>query len=481
MSAPTGPEPDAVTVVADVREGEYGDRVAAVEPGGAEFIPLDERHGKPIALFWTWISPNLEFATVFVGCLPVLFFGQSLTMAILAILLGTGLGSFSQAVLAARGPQYGVPQMILSRIPFGFFGNVLPAGLNAVVAGIGWFAVNSVSGALALNALLHIPSALALLIVTLAQITIAFLGYNFIHFFERVAVPVLVIAFVLAAVWTLPKAGFAAPSQGQGLGGFLLTLGATFGYAAGWNPYASDYTRYLKGAREGRAAGWWSAAGIFLSCVLLEIVGAVSASGLTGKYLADNAVPTAVFVSPMPALVGDLVLLAIAIGAISANAINVYSGALSFLALGIKAHVDRLRAIVALVFGVVGFVVAYTALGDAGKKYEGFLLVISYWIGPWLAVVFVDQFLRRGHEVSGFLFDRRHNPIAGWASMGVGGAVSIWLFANQYGTYVGPVPTKYASFGDFTFEAGFVIAAVLYFVLYQLQRDRTDEVLVIPD
>ena len=37
-------------VVAEVREGTYGDRVVAVEPGGAEFIPLDERHGSPIKL-----------------------------------------------------------------------------------------------------------------------------------------------------------------------------------------------------------------------------------------------------------------------------------------------------------------------------------------------------------------------------------------------------------------------------------------------
>ena len=33
-----------------VREGEYGDRVITVEPGGAEFIPLHERHGKPLQL-----------------------------------------------------------------------------------------------------------------------------------------------------------------------------------------------------------------------------------------------------------------------------------------------------------------------------------------------------------------------------------------------------------------------------------------------
>ena len=34
-----------------VREGDYGERVARVEPGGVEYISLKERHGKPIQLF----------------------------------------------------------------------------------------------------------------------------------------------------------------------------------------------------------------------------------------------------------------------------------------------------------------------------------------------------------------------------------------------------------------------------------------------
>ena len=34
-----------------VREGSYGTQVFEVEPGGAEFIPLNERHGRPLQLF----------------------------------------------------------------------------------------------------------------------------------------------------------------------------------------------------------------------------------------------------------------------------------------------------------------------------------------------------------------------------------------------------------------------------------------------
>ena len=46
---------------------EYGSKATAVEPGGAEPIPLADRHGRPSQMFWTWVSPNMEFATIFVG------------------------------------------------------------------------------------------------------------------------------------------------------------------------------------------------------------------------------------------------------------------------------------------------------------------------------------------------------------------------------------------------------------------------------
>src|SRR5215470_1217517 len=240
-----------------VREGEYGDRLIAVEPGGAEFIPLHERHGRPLQLFWTWTSPNMEFATIFVGVLAVAAFGLSFTQAVLAILLGSALGGITHALLSARGPRYGVPQMVQSRLGFGYWGNILPAGINAVVAGIGWFAVNSISGALALNTLTHMPQVLCLLIVVLVQIIVAFFGHNLIHVFERYAFPVLAIIFLIASGVILSKPNPPAPHAAIP-GAFLITLGATFGYAVGWNPYASDYTRYFKPDTSKWAIAFWA-------------------------------------------------------------------------------------------------------------------------------------------------------------------------------------------------------------------------------
>src|ERR1700719_3746136 len=169
-----------------VREGDYGEKVAAVEPGGVEYIALRERHGKPIQLFWTWLSPNLEFATVFIGVIAVAFEGLNLWEAATAIIIGTALGSISHGVLSSWGPKFGVPMMIVSRGPFGFLGNILPAGLNAFTGAIGWFIVNSVSGPFAIQALgglvnLTLPFWLTFLIVVVAQVAIATLGHNFIH------------------------------------------------------------------------------------------------------------------------------------------------------------------------------------------------------------------------------------------------------------------------------------------------------------
>ena len=148
----------------------------------------------------------MEFATIFVGVLAVAGFGLGFWEAVLALALGSAIGGVTQGILSMRGPRYGVPQMVLSRLGFGYWGNALPAGLNSVTAGIGWFAVNSVSGALALNVLTHMPQVLCLLIIVAVQVVVAFFGYNLVHLFERYAFPVLTVIFLIAAGVILSKA-----------------------------------------------------------------------------------------------------------------------------------------------------------------------------------------------------------------------------------------------------------------------------------
>ena len=455
--------------IADDPTRDYGDKIVAVEPGGVEFIPLDERHGKPSGLFWTWTSPNMEFATIGVGIIGPLYFGLTFWHTVLAIVLGTAVGSLSQAVLSSWGPRHGLSQMVISRSAFGFLGNILPAGINAIVAGIGWFAVNSVSGALALHALTHLPKGLSLVIVVALQLLVAFFGHNLVHAFERYAFPVLTVVFVVACIIIFTKTHPSAkPSYDGGVGGFLIMFGAAFGYAAGWNPYGSDYTRYLKPETKPVPVGFYAGLGVFLSCVLLETAGAAVVTA--GKTLVD---PTS-FTDLLPTWLGKLVLLCICLGAIAANALNIYSGSMSFMALGIKLPTPTARGAVAIVFGIIGLIVAFTGLHNAGESYENFLLVISYWIGPWLGVVFVDRLLRRGTDVQKLLGDTRYTNWAGPIAMAVAMAISIPCFSNQT-EYKAFLPSHHPALGDLTFEVGFVIAAVLYFVLYSVLKPAQGE------
>jgi NCS1 nucleoside transporter family len=470
-----------------VREGEYGSKVTAIEPGGIEYIPDRERHGSPIQLFWTWMSPNMEFATVFVGVLPIAVFGGGFWPTVFGVILGSLLGSITHAILSSMGPRFGVPQMVEGRAAFGFFGNFLPAGLSWLTASFGWFIVNSVSGTFALVTLTSVLSnkgtvidfRLAFVIVVVAQVIVAFIGHNLIHSFERIIFPYLTIVFGLATIIILsqahPGVGFnsgAPVAFGGPSGAFILSVFISFGYAIGWNPFASDYSRYLprnsRPLRVGLAAGL----GVFVSCAVLEIAGAAAA---TISKLGAN--PTEQFTNPLPTWLQILVLLGIAIGAVAANVLNIYSGSMAFLTLGIKLPLEKRRAVSALVFGAIGLVIglALQANVGPGTKYENFLLLITYWITPWLAVIITDFVLHRGQYPEQRFYNTGWANWKGFVAMLAGIIATIPFWDQGDPIPLGIVPKNYPQFGDLSFFAGAIVATVVYLVLYQVTKQSAQE------
>jgi purine-cytosine permease-like protein len=465
-----------------VREGEYGSKVTAVEPGGIEYIADRERHGSPIQLFWTWMSPNMEFATVFVGVLPIAVFGGGFWPTVFGVILGTLLGSITHAILSSMGPRFGVPQMVEGRAAFGFIGNFLPAGLSWLTASFGWFIVNSVSGTFALVTLTSVLSnksavldfRVAFVIVVVAQVIVAFIGHNMIHSFERIIFPYLTIVFGLATIVVLaqahPGVGFNASAPvafGGPSGAFILAVFISFGYAIGWNPFASDYSRYLPRNSSSLRVGLAAGLGVFVSCAVLEIAGAAAA---TISKLGAN--PTEQFTNPLPTWLQILVLLGIAIGAVAANVLNIYSGSMAFLTLGIKLPLEKRRAISALVFGAIGLVIglALQANVGPGTKYENFLLLITYWITPWLAVIITDFVLHRGQYPERVFYDMGWANWKGFVAMLAGIVATIPFWDQGDPIPLGIVPKNYPQFGDLSFFAGAIVATVVYLVLYQVTK-----------
>ena len=321
------------------------------------------------------------------------------------------------------------------------------------------------SGALALDTLTHLNKYFCLVIIVVAQIVIAIYGHNMVHVFEKFVFPLLVIAFGLGAIWTFGKAHYGhipqVPFTQGGIGGFTLTLGATFGYAAGWNPvriglhplHASGHEQ--DGRRPGGAASAWPCR--------------ASRSRSWERRRQRSPAPAgwmvrAPFVHPYPTVVRDLVLLSIAVGAVAANVLNIYSGSMSFVdardqAPALAARADR--------GGRVRTGRLRRRADRAQQHQQVRELPADHRVldRAWLAVFFTDQFLRRGNHAD-LLYDPKHVNWAGPIAMLVGMAVSIPLFANQYPKFIATIPTHHPAVGDLTFEVGFAVSAIVYAVLY---------------
>ncbi len=453
----------------------------SIEINDVSPIPAGERHGKAWHLFTVWSSPNLEFATVFVGALAI-GFGLNIWQGILAVVVGNGLAAITHGIFSTWGPEGGLPQMVLGRNAFGKSGNLIPSGLSTLVAGIGWFAVNTVSGTLALSVLTNLDKVAALLIVIVAQVLIAFVGHNLIQVWERytsyflaaVWAVVLVIVFTNSANWNVVAA---APGADFPWAGFTLTAGAAYGYTAGWTPFASDYTRYLPASVNKRSLGLAAGLGNFFSTTVLMTVGVLAFNSLgKGSVFGDN--PTHDFTNVLGGF-APITLLAITIGSISANVLNVYSGAMSFLAMGIKIGFKTRRAIMVALAGVLGGITAYLGVSDphVGKELENFLLVVSYWVAPWIAIVLVERLMSGGKDATARALAPKHT-FAGPVAFVVATAFSIWAFASQV-DYHGFISYNIHHFildsgdvvdvPDLAALVGFVLAGGLYYVLAKLE------------
>jgi nucleobase:cation symporter-1, NCS1 family len=427
----------------------YKDQVLVVEPTGIETVPAASRHGRARDLFGVWFSANAEIATWMVGVFIAAIFGADLRSAILGIVLGNLFGFAILGVLATFGPRYGVPQMLASRLAFGKRGNTAPAALS-FLAGVGWFTINTIFGAYALQTIAHLSYGIALTLMLALQIVLAVYGYNLIGVFERVSAVLLATGFALLGAVTLPLASWmpaAAPFTG-----FMFAAALAFAYAMGWVPCASDYSRYLPPQTNPRAVFWYAFAGCALPCIALEIFGAAAVSASHVNLRTD--VPTEAIAQLLGSgVVAKLVLATIVLGTLTANCMNLYSGALAAL---VAFDVRIKRAIAALVVGALGALLALGGSNPAhtAEFYTNFLLLLSYWAAPWAGVVLADQWqagqARRDPEV-----------VPAWRAgtfawlLGVLASIPFW---NQ-AWFTGVFAHAYPQFGDLSYYVGFIVAA----------------------
>ena len=431
----------------------------SIEAHGMEPIPESARYGSVNRLFTVWFTPNLVPAAFFIGTLAAAdFIGLGWWAGLAAIIVGNVIGAALVAILSAMGPVTGMAQIPASRLPFGK-SIVVPAVINWLST-IAWDAINAFFGAYAISVVTNdaIPFPVGLLIVVACQAALSIVGYEAIHTFERWAAIGLAILFAVVTVAVLPKANFGlANASAAGLGTFVLMTTIVGSFNLAWALYASDYSRYLPRTTSRSAIFVRVFLGLALSATWIEALGLAVVGALGTESDTVHQINTLVG----GGIVGFLAMVAIFFGTVAVNSMNDYTGSLSLLAAGIRVA----RPVSAAIVAVLSFLATlYLYYNNFSSTVENYLLVITYWIGPWAAIVLID-WRRRGDRIDGtkavvmsMLPSGRNALVA----LVVGFLVSI-PFMNQT-LYVGPLANALGG-ADIAYVVGFVVAGALYWVL----------------
>jgi NCS1 family nucleobase:cation symporter-1 len=408
-----------------------------------------------------WFGANVELATLTTGVAAVAFFGLNFTQAAIGLLIGNLIGVTLLGLLSTFGPRLGVPQMVHSRAAFGFFGNFIPGLLN-VIAGVMWFAVNTILGSFAFETVFGSNFFVALVVMVLIQVIVAVYGYNMIHAVEKFMALILTLVFIGVSIFAFAHVNYHLafnPKIYPSMSGAIIeAAGLALSYLLGWTVFSSDYTRYLSHETPSKRVFWNASSSNFIACLWLELVGVALA--IIFPNAAGSSNPMNLLAGIQPHWLVSVTLLAVIIGTVTANVLNIYSGSLSALVVNIPIK----RWLAAVLVGLAGGILALYAHRSYYADFENFLFLLGYWLSPWAAVVLVDFLVvHRGRYTTALFYDPRRVLRPGvWAWL-IAILVSIPFFDQTL--YTGVVARHFPAIGDLSYYVGFVVAAVLYWVL----------------
>lgn len=433
----------------------YQEHVLEVEPFGIDQIPQEARHGRVRQIFTLWFASNLNIVTWFTGFLGVEL-GLSIGYAVLAITIGSLLGGICLALSSMVGPELGRPLVPSSDHAFGISGMRGISFLN-FLNNAGWLAVNLVLSVLAFQIIIpNLGYHSVLLIIAAATLIIAVYGYNFIHVFSHWMTIIMGIFFIAMTYISLHNlsdimrtANVANGSFNWGI--FILAAVISFSYQISYCPVGADYSRYLP-ENASKFKVWLAAyLGVVAVTIWLESLGALSA------LVIIDTDPMSTFAKLMgfftiPAMI--IVILSL----MPNNVISIYSGGLALLAIGLP--IKRWSS--AIVTAVLGLLAIWWGNGEIANTYQNFLLLLSYWIAPWLAIVLTDFYL---HRVMGRISSGDAWP--GIISFTCGVALSIPFMSTHL--YTGPLAAQFLNGADVSYFVSTIVSILTYLTIVKLK------------
>lgn len=439
--------------------GAYAGRMPAragdltVETRGIAPVPAGNRYGTARRLFTVWFAPQVNMTVVFTGTLAVVL-GLGFWLGLLAMVIGTVIGSLAPAYLSTWGPRTGTAQLPNARMAFG--GAVAVVAVIQWLSSIAWDGLVGLFGADALAALTGLPFWPAVLLVLAAQGVVGVFGYEVIHRVQAVMTVVLVATFAVLAVKLVGGHPVISPPTvaGADLGGaFALELTIALSLAISWASYASDYSRYLPVNAPRRSVFGYTFAGLVTAYVAVQAIGIAAAGVLTDQTA--GGVRTIMG----GGLLGGVTLLVIALGSVASNAMNDYSGSLALQTVGVRVR----RPVSAVMVAFIAFgLIMWLHSGDVAARFQGVLLFVSYWIPAFVAIVAIDWHYRSAGRT--VVDPAREDTTRAGAAAALGSFVAAFAAAVPFmhtEVFVGPLAERLHG-ADAAYFVNIVVAEVLY-------------------
>jgi NCS1 family nucleobase:cation symporter-1 len=370
--------------------------------------------------------------------------------------------------------------MIQSRAQFGRKGAIIPF-LATMFVYVGFIAFGVILVTQVIN--LYAPASKWIwypVVVAIATV-IAIVGYDLLHFVQRWLTYVLIAVFgvlTIGSVFVLPAHAEALVPQTSWNGAaFLIQVSVAAGYNISYAVYVSDYSRYLPANSPSRNLIAWTYLGAAASAIWLMSLGAVLGSYLTGGDAVSALAETGDLIFPG---FGLIVVTVGAVAQLTVTAVNCYGT----MPTGVSA-VDgfmplqptrRLRVAGLLIVATGSALIALAIPHSYLSTFNGFVLLMLYFLIPWTAVNLVDFYLvRHGRYAISHIFKR--DGIYGlWSWRGM--VAYIAGFASMTPFFALPFFTgsiaKMLGGADVSFIPGLAVSGGLYYVLAR-SIDHADE------
>ncbi|CAF1275706.1 unnamed protein product [Rotaria sp. Silwood1] len=461
-----------------------------IEERGIERVPSEDRTDLTIInTAMIWVSANIIIPCFAAGTLGPAVFELDLNNSFVTIIIFNLLGTLPIAGMACFGPASGLRTMVFSRYSWGYYGASIMSIVN-VMSAIGWAAVNSITGAQTLRVVFNdsFPITVGIIIIAIITMIISFIGYKWIHIYERYSwIPVFIGYCILAGVgakyFTNSEMVFHNATIFSNSSTFrlelscVLTFGSIiFGTACSWCPFAADYNTYFPEDTSQLKIFLLTYISNFVSMVVMQLLGAAA---YTGTYTNQNWKQAyeinnvggllGAILSPLRGF-GKFILILFSLSIVACNIPNLYSLSLSTQVIApIFSRIPRfLYTIIGTAAYVLLAIVAASKFNDALTSVMG---ISSYWSAIFMVIVFEDHILFRRCSFRNYNFSIWNSskllPISLAAILsalvGVAGIIlgmsQIWFSGPIAKAIAGDTNIKGADIG---FEAGFIFTAVAF-------------------